>query len=124
MVTMIARGADQRKHLRYELIDFAMLETDDLHDSLRCVVVDVSLGGLQLRTKVPLPKGQHCTLRIARLGRQPLDIGGEICHSNPVPNTDLYLSGIRVLPESHEERVAHTEYVHSVFLRRNDLLAS
>jgi hypothetical protein len=118
-----AQGQDQRKHVRYELVDFAMLESAALEEPARCVVVDVSLGGLQVRSKVALPVGSHCVLVVAQLGAKPLRIRGEVRHSGPVAGSDLLSSGFRFLPETNEDRIAIMEYVHGVFLRRSELMA-
>ena len=117
-------GNDQRRHVRYELIDFALLESDTLADPIRCVIVDVSLGGLQIRSKCALPVGRECYLRIARLGKKPIRIRGEVRHSGVVKGADLIASGFRFLPEDQDERVEIMEYVHSVFVRRTELVAS
>lgn len=115
---------DMRRHVRYELIDFALLEHPSLEDAVRCVIVDVSLGGLQVRSKQTLPVGEACFLRIARLGKKPLVIRGEVRHSGFIPDTDLIGSGFRFLPENNEDRIAIMDYVHSVFIRRSELAAS
>ena len=116
-------GRDQRKHVRYELVDFALLEAPSLKEPIRCVVVDVSLGGIQVRSKMALPVGERCVLHIAQLGAKALNVRGEVRHTGPIPGSELISSGFRFLPETHEDRIAIMEYVHSVFLRRSELMA-
>jgi c-di-GMP-binding flagellar brake protein YcgR len=117
------KGKDQRRHVRYELVDFAMLEAASIEEPIRCVVVDVSLGGIQIRSKIALPVGEHCTLNIAQLGAKALKVRGEVRHADQIPGSELISSGFRFLPQTHEDRIAIMEYVHGVFLRRSDLLA-
>jgi c-di-GMP-binding flagellar brake protein YcgR len=117
------QGKDQRRHVRYELVDFAMLEATSLEEPIRCVVVDVSLGGIQVRSKIALPIGERCILHIAQLGAKALRVRGEVRHTEAIPGMDLIGSGFRFLPETHEDRIAIMEYVHSVFLRRSELMA-
>ncbi len=117
-------GNDQRRHVRYELIDFALLEGATISDPIRCVIVDVSLGGLQIRSKSALPVGEQCFLRIAQLGKKPIRIRGEVRHSGALRGADLVASGFRFLPEDQDERVQIMEYVHTVFVRRSELVAS
>ena len=117
------QGRDQRRHVRYELVDFAMLETPSCEEPIRCVVVDVSLGGIQIRSRIMLPVGEQCVLHIAQLGGKPFRIRGEVRHTAPVPGSELISSGFRFLPETHEDRIAIMEYVHGVFLRRSELMA-
>ena len=117
------QNRDQRRHVRYELVDFALLEAPSATEPIRCVVVDVSLGGIQVRSRVALPVGEQCVLHIAQLGRKPLRIRGEVRHTERIPGSELLSSGFRFLPETHEDRIAVMEYVHAVFLRRSDLMA-
>src|SRR5690348_6292855 len=118
------QGNDQRRHVRYELIDFALLEAGSAQESIRCIIVDVSLGGLQIRSKAALPVGEQCFLRIARLDKKAIRIRGEVRHSGSLKGADLVASGFRFLPEDQDERVEIMEYVHSVFVRRSELVAS
>jgi hypothetical protein len=117
------QGRDQRRHVRYELVDFAMLESASIEEPIRCVVVDVSLGGIQVRSKMAPPVGQQCVLHIAQLGGKPLKVRGEVRHTDSIPGSELLSSGFRFLPETHDDRIAIMEYVHSVFLRRSELMA-
>jgi len=117
------KGKDQRRHVRYELVDFALLESPSTQEPIRCVVVDVSLGGIQVRSKIGLPVGEQCTLHIAQLGAKPLKVRGEVRHIENIKGSELIGTGLRFLPETHEDRVAIMEYVHGVFLRRSDLMA-
>lgn len=117
------QGKDQRRHVRYELVDFALLEAPSLEEPIRCVVVDVSLGGIQVRSKIALPVGEQCVLHIAQLGRKPLKVRGEVRHTDSIPGSELKSSGFRFLPDTHEDRIGIMEYVHSVFLRRSELMA-
>ena len=117
------QGKDQRRHVRYELVDFALLEAPSIDEPIRCVIVDVSLGGIQVRSKVALPVGCQAVLHIAQLGRRPLKVRGEVRHTEKIPGSELIASGFRFLPETHEDRIAIMEYVHAVFLRRSELMA-
>jgi hypothetical protein len=120
---MSIKPSDKRRHLRYDLIDFALLETSGDGDSIQCVIVDISLGGLQIRSKVSLPVGKSCVMRVARPKDRPLEIKGEVRHSQLMPESDLFASGFRFLPETREERMAIAEYVHEIFLRQTDAMA-
>src|SRR5690349_16916002 len=117
------KGRDQRRHVRYELVDFALLESTSADEPVRCVVVDVSLGGIQVRSKIPLPVGDVCTMHVAQLGAKPLKVRGEVRHIEAIKGSELISIGLRFVPETHEDRVAIMEYVHGVFLRRADLMA-
>jgi hypothetical protein len=117
------KGKDQRRHVRYELVDFALMESPSAAEPIRCVVVDVSLGGIQVRSKIAPPIGDLCTLHIAQLGSKPLKVKGEVRHIEEIKGSELISIGLRFLPDTHEDRIAIMEYVHGVFLRRADLMA-
>ena len=87
------------------------------------MVVDISLGGLQIRTKDCLPLGREVRLKVARTESSPLIFRGEVRHSSLMPGSDLYASGFRFLPETHEERITIAEDVHDIFLRQAESLA-
>ena len=114
---------DQRLHVRYELIDFALIETPE-GEAIRCVIVDVSLGGLQIRSKQNLPVGEKCFLRMAFGDKKLLRIRGEVRHSQPVAGAELFASGFRFLPESEQQRREVMQYVHEVFVRKSEVLVS
>lgn len=116
-------NADARRYARFEIIECAMIYHADRGDPYRAVVVDIGLGGLQVRSKDALPVGQICEIHIGREGRKPpLELPGEIRYSNPVEKSDLIATGIRFMPSNHEQRVAVAEYVHSIFQRQGDSL--
>ena len=123
MAKVKGKGKDQRRHVRYELVDFALLESPSSDEPIRCVVVDVSLGGIQVRSKIPLPIGDLCTMHVAQLGTKPLVVRGEVRHVEAIKGSELISVGLRFVPETHEDRIAIMEYVHGVFLRRSDLMA-
>jgi c-di-GMP-binding flagellar brake protein YcgR len=114
---------EQRQHLRYEVLDYALIYTD-AEEPIRSVVVDIGLGGLQVRTREPIPNGTSCDLKIGNMEHPPVSIRGEVRYVQPVPGCELYSVGIRFLPESHQQRADVAEYVHSVFQRQAETLIS
>lgn len=115
---------DQRRYIRYEVLDYANIFVSDGQESWQAVVVDIGLGGVQVRSRANFPIGEKCMLQVGRLDLPPLMLKGEIRHSMPVDQSDLFACGIRFLPETHEERIAIAEYVHGVFQRQCDLLST
>lgn len=100
-----------------------MIYHSSREEPCRTVVIDIGLGGLQVRSKETLPIGEVCQVHIGREGRKPpLELPGEIRHSSPIEKSDLIATGIRFMPSTHEQRVAVAEYVHSVFQRQGDSL--
>jgi hypothetical protein len=124
-VSKVNRGfdPDKRRYIRYEVLDYAQAYISSFSEPQNAVIVDIGLGGLQLRSRTVLPVGDKCTLHVGSPDRPPVVLPGEVRHSMQVPNSDLIATGVRFLPRSHEERLAIAEYVHAVFQRQCDLLA-
>lgn len=114
-------ASDKRRYLRYEVLDYALV-TDGFTENMNAVIVDIGLGGLQLRAKHQLPVGAKVKMQIGRLHQDPLQLVGEVRHTCGVDNSDLVAAGIRFCPETHEDRLSIAEYVHGVFQRQCDKL--
>ncbi len=115
---------DKRRYIRYELLDYAHLEPIGGGTPCNTIIVDVGLGGFQLRSRQEFPVGQKCLVTVARLDGPPLTFRAEIRHCSAFEGTDLFGLGVRFLPESHDERMSVAEFVHAVFQRQCDMLAS
>lgn len=115
---------DNRRYARYEILDYAMVVSDHITEPVRSVIIDIGLGGLQLRSRASLPVGSQCLLKLGNMESAPVTIRGEIRHITPVDGSDLFSCGVRFVPETHEERTTVAEYVHSVFQRQADQLIS
>lgn len=116
-----SKATDKRRFLRYEMLDYALVYAGG-GEPINAVIVDIGLGGLQLRSKSSLPLGVPCKVQIGRQQGSPLELKGEVRHSGKVNGTDLIAAGVRFCPENHEDRLAIAEYVHSVFRRQCDKL--
>jgi len=114
--------SDVRRYARFELFEYVVIESEELIEATRAVVVDIGLGGLQLRSRQSMPLGHVCVLRVGQDTGKSLILRGEVRYSTPIPDSDLWAIGFRFIPSSHEERVAIAEYVHSVFQRQGDRL--
>lgn len=112
---------DQRRFLRYEILDYALVGLED-GSIVNAVVVDIGLGGLQLRSKTLLPVGQRCDIQIGQLDGDPVFLTGEIRHTSHPAGSELIMTGVRFSPASHADRLAIAGYVHGVFQRQCDKL--
>jgi hypothetical protein len=115
-------GSDKRRYLRYEILDYAQVYCADKTDATNCVIVDIGLGGLQVRTKQALPVGELCAIQVGRMDKPPLMLKGEVRHCGLLDDSDLYATGVRFMPQTHMDRMAIAEYVHEVFQRQCDKL--
>ena len=112
-------SVDKRRYARFEILECALVYPDGNREPVRAVVVDIGLGGIQLRSRELLPVDQTCHLMIGG-GEEgtTISLKGEVRYSHPVEGSELVASGFRFLPSTHEERLAVAEYVHSVFARQ------
>src|SRR5579862_6074123 len=115
---------DKRRYLRYDLLDYAMAYGDNDQVGVRSVIADVGLGGLALRTHEPLEPGEKLKLVVGRVSGEAITIRGLIRHVHVNPESRLYAIGVQFQPESHDERITIAQYVHEIFQRRCDVVAS
>ena len=118
-------SVDKRRYARFEILECALVYPDGHTEAVRAVVVDIGLGGIQLRSRERLPVDRLCHLQIGGgPGQSPIELKGEVRYSRPIEGSELVASGFRFLPATHEERLAVAEYVHGVFVRQADELAN
>lgn len=118
------RKADTRRYARFHIMEYALIQRQDAHDTLRSVVVDVGLGGIQVLARHQLRVGDVCYVTIARPDGSRMTVPGEVRFSTPTPGSGgLYATGMRFKPETHEEKSELVDYVHGVFQRQADQLA-
>jgi hypothetical protein len=92
-------------------------------ESISAVIVDVGLGGLQLRSKEPLELGEEFSLVIGRNDEMSLTMHCVVRNCRPIDG-ELHAVGVNFRPHSHDERIAIAEYVHTVFQRQGEKLVS
>jgi c-di-GMP-binding flagellar brake protein YcgR len=118
---MSEQKTDTRRYARFEMFEYALVYVPSLTEPVRTVVVDIGLGGLQLRSRGALPAGEICVVHVGSSDGRSFELRGEVRYSTPMPDTDIHSTGIRFLPDSHEDRVEIAEYVHAVFQRQSEL---
>lgn len=118
---MREQKTDTRRYARFEMFEYAMVYVPNQVDPIRTVIVDIGLGGLQLRSRGPLPVGESCIVHVGSGSGKSFELRGEIRHSTPLPETDIHSTGIRFLPACHDDRVAIAAYVHAVFQRQSEM---
>lgn len=115
---------DQRQHARFELLDYALMQGHGDHqpDVQRAIIVDVSLGGLQIRSRTKFTHGDVFRLTVGRAEGNPVLIVAEVRYSIPVDESDLFATGFKVKPEDNEQRINWVDYVHTVFQSQGETL--
>ena len=118
---MSEQKTDTRRYARFEMFEYAMVYVPNQAEPVRTVIVDIGLGGLQLRSRGALPCGETCLVHVGSATGKSFELRGEIRYSTPMPDTDIHSTGIRFVPACHEDRVAIAEYVHAVFQRQSEM---
>jgi c-di-GMP-binding flagellar brake protein YcgR len=117
------QNSDLRLYARFEHVECAMVYEQGDAEPHRAMLVDIGLGGVQLKTKQALPIGTPLTLQLGQDDKAPLVATGHVRYCYPEGDEDFYISGFKFTPVSHEERVAIAEYVHGVFQKQWQSLA-
>ena len=108
----------RRDHDRHEILECALISRPSSNESFRAIIVDVSLGGLQVRSQSPVLTGERLTVKIGRDQGSPMFLHADVRYSRLHPDSGLYASGLKFRPESHEERLAIAKYLNSAALSR------
>ena len=115
---------DRREHARFEVLDVAMIEDPSKSDPVRAVIIDVSLGGIQVRARETFDKNSFVLVQIGRPGEEPIRIPAEIRYCKDTEKSELFAAGLKVRPKGNLERIAWVNYVHSVFQDQGESLTS
>lgn len=115
---------EQRHYLRYQIFDYTAVLVPGVVEPISAMLVDIGLGGAQLRSQVRFPDETHITMRLANEEGELIELRGEVRHCTEMGESGLFGSGIRFLPQDHSERMALASFVHGVFKRQRDRLVS
>ena len=116
--------SDMRLYARFEYAECAMVYEAGSTEPYRVMLIDIGLGGVQIKSKDELPVGKTLELHLGQNGEQPLVLKGRARYCHEGGADGMYVCGFKFTPETHEERVGIAEYVHGVFQRQWEMLAS
>ncbi|MCW5936860.1 MAG: PilZ domain-containing protein [Fimbriimonadaceae bacterium] len=116
------QNSDQRRHARFELLEYAIVRQQGKLEPVRSVIIDVSLGGLQVRSRNKFAVGEIFTLQIGRMTEEPLVVQAEARYCIPIEDSDLFATGFKCLPTTGGERMEWVDYVHAIFQRQGEQL--
>lgn len=105
---------ETRRHQRWDIFEFAKIITED-QESEPTIIVDLSLGGFQIRSKVAYTVGDTVVASIQHGEEEPLKVHAEVRYSTALPDSSLFATGLRFTPASGEERVALVNFIHERF---------
>ncbi len=114
--------SDLRRHTRFELFEYAFIHVEGDPQSKRSVLVDVSIGGAQVRTRDQIEVGSTASLQITDGSGEPISVSSEVRYSYAIDGTDLYAIGFRFSPANPEEKAKIVRYVHDFFKAQGELL--
>lgn len=113
---------DRREYSRFEILEYAVIHRENGEEGEACVVVDVSLGGVQARSRFPYRVGEIVNLTIGRGGIRPVSSRVQVRYSHQSDDSDLYSIGLRFLPGAAKERMAMVDFIHDVFRAQGERL--
>jgi len=117
------QGFELRKHARFELFEYAMIHQGDGTEPVRSVIVDISIGGTQVRTRTEVPAGITCTLEMTHPEtNEQCTVQSEVRYCNLIPDSDLWGVGFRFTPANADERMKIVRYVHGFFKVQGEML--
>lgn len=111
----MSNASDGRRYERIPVLDYAMVRSAPQGSPFRALIVDVSLGGLRLRSEHSFSGGEMIEIQIAQEKGDPVTVDAEVRYTSDVEGSEFYLCGARFLPKTHEQRVAIVHYVHDAF---------
>lgn len=116
--------SDQRRHTRFEIFEYVLIYVDTVPEPIPAVIVDISLGGLQVRSRAFPQPGELVQLTIGQGDGVPLVVNAETRYTHPVDGGDLFATGFRFLPHDLAERMRLVNYIHDTFQRQGEVLLS
>lgn len=114
---------DGRRHKRWEIFEYALLVRENDDQPEPSIIVDLSLGGFQIRSKVAYADGEKCLVIITWPGHDSIEIAAEVRHCSYLPQEEMHFVGLRFLPETVDQRVSLVNYIHDRFLADMERLA-
>lgn len=106
---------DSRRHKRWDIFEYALVTRQNGDAPEPAVIVDLSLGGFQARSKLSYTVGETVIIKIANDDFHSIEVSAEVRYSNPLPGTDLMATGLRFTPETAEQRVSLVNFLHERF---------
>ena len=117
---LISNSQDRRKFRRF-LNSSLMIFTTNGNEKVT-KTVDLSMGGIKIRTKDPLSREDLITL-ILVLGNKAIKAKGDIIYSTREGEQPLFYSGIKFIDFSASHRESLKDYLSSLSTKSHDLMS-
>ncbi len=118
-------GQDRREHSRLVLLEYARIKAANesgQHEEASSVLVDVSLGGLQVRSRKQYEQGSIVSVTIGRGDIKPIELNAEVRYSLPIAKSDLFATGLKFRDNSREQTEDWVNFVHAIFKEQGEAL--
>lgn len=113
------KSVENRQYKRWDIFEYALVYKEGDQSPEPAIIVDLSLGGMQARSRRQYDAGEVCLISITDDENEQITTHAEVRYSYPLQGTDLHSTGLRFMPGSVEQRVALVNYIHQRF--RNDI---
>ncbi len=120
---MEKKDFERRKEPRLIHFEFAKFYAVQHSVPLSALIVDVSLGGAQIRTRAKCNEGESCRIQIQKDDHGHIEIPGQISYCLETGGSNLYAVGVKFLPVTMGQKNDIANYVHNIFLEQNTFLA-
>lgn len=114
--------SNKRKDKRLSHLEFIRFYLAEKDAPSSALIVDISLGGAQIRTRASCKEQEPCLLLIKRENKDYIEIPGEVRYCEPIPGSDLFGVGIKFLPVTTAQKKDIVNYVHNLFLEKEFLV--
>lgn len=116
-------GSESRRYKRWDIFEYALVYQEGQQLADPAIIVDLSLGGIQVRSRTQFPAGELCLISIAEDTESSITTHAEVRYSYVLPESDLYATGFRFTPGCIEQRIALVNYIHARFQEGMDSIA-
>lgn len=113
---------EHRKHSRFSILEYALLQLDKKPISVRTLIVDISMGGAQLRSRTECKVGDKAYLIVGTFKDVPLKIPVTVRYCNTIDTGLLYAVGLKFSPKTKLQKAQVTNFVHNLFVTQGELL--
>jgi hypothetical protein len=114
-------AADRREHPRFVLLEYARIKSLEQTET-SSVLVDVSLGGLQVRSRYQYEAGSTVEVTIGRGDLEPVTLNAEVRYSLPIAKSDLFATGLKFDGKDRTNNVSWAQYVNAILQTQGEAL--
>ncbi len=104
-----------RRFKRWDVFEYALITPEGESSPEPSVIVDLSLGGIQVRGRKQYSPGSMVVITIAQDGDKRITTSAEVRYSYVMEESDLFATGFKFVPANMEQRVELVNFIHHRF---------